>query len=119
MPPVVPEDPTYPFESVCADFFQLGPKQTYLVIVCRFSNWINIVQLRTDTSANLVSAMRRFISTYGIPVTLTSDGAKVFTSREFEDFCSRFGIVHRVSSAYHPRANKRAELAVKHAKRIL
>ena len=119
MPPVVPEDPTYPFEHVCADFFQLGPKQTYLVIVCRFSNWINIVDLRNDNSANLITAMRRFISTYGIPVTITSDGAKVFTSREFEDFCSRFGIVHRVSSAYHPRANKRAELAVKHAKRVI
>ena len=118
MPPVAPEDPTYPFESVCGDFFQLGTK-TYLVFVCRYSNWITIYRLGSDTSASLITEFRHYISTYGIPVTFTSDGAKVFTSREFEDFCSRFGIIHRVSSAYHPRANKRAELAVKHAKRII
>ena len=79
MPPVVPEDPTYPFESVCADFFQLGTK-TYLVFVCRYSNWITISRLSTDTSANLINVFRQYISTYGIPVTFTSDGAKVFTS---------------------------------------
>ena len=118
MPPVIPEDPTYPFESVCADFFQLGTK-TYIVFVCRYSNWITIYKLSKDTSANLITVFRQYISTFGIPVTFTSDGAKVFTSNEFEDFCSRFGIVHRVSSAYHARANKRAELAVKHAKRII
>ena len=119
MPPHIPEDPTYPFEAVCADFFQLGPKQTYLVVVCRFSNWITIFRLGSDTSANLISAMRQFMSIFGIPVSFTSDGATVFTSHEFEDFCQRLGVVHRISSAYHPRANKRAELAVKHAKRLI
>ena len=119
MPPTIPTDPSYPFESVCADFFQLDAKQTYLVIVCRFSNWITIYRLKSDTSACLISVMRQFSSTFGIPVTLTSDGAKVFTSKEFEEFCDRLGIVHRVSSAYHARANKRAELAVKHAKRLI
>ena len=50
---------------------------------------------------------------------MTTDGAKVFTSSTFESFCSKWGIVHRVSTAYNPRANKRAELAVKHAKRLI
>ena len=35
-----------------------------------------------------------------------------FTSKVFEDFCCRLGIVHRISTAYNPRAYKRAELAV-------
>ena len=43
----------------------------------------------------------------------------MFTSSTFESFCSKWGIVHRVSTAYNPRANKRAELAVKHAKRLI
>ena len=61
------------------------------------------------------------MSIFGIPVVLTSDGAKVFTSREMEAFCHKFGIIHRVNTntAYHPRANKRAEVAVKSAKRLI
>ena len=61
------------------------------------------------------------MSIFGIPVVLTSDGAKVFTSREMEAFCHKFGIIHRVNTntAYHPRANKRAEVAVKSAKQLI
>ena len=55
----------------------------------------------------------------GIPCTLTTDGASVFTSQMMEEFCERWGIVHRVATAYHPRANKRAEVRVKSAKRLI
>ena len=50
---------------------------------------------------------------------LSTDGASIFTSHQFKDFCARWGIEQRISSAYHPRSNKRAELAVKHAKRLV
>ena len=36
-----------------------------------------------------------------------------------KDFFERWGVEHRVSSAYYPRANKRAEVAVKSAKRLV
>jgi len=34
-------------------------------------------------------------------------------------FCETWGIQQRISSAYHPSSNKRAEVAVKSAKRII
>ena len=37
----------------------------------------------------------------------------------FRDFCSRWGIQQRISSAYHAHSNKRAEVAVKSAKRLI
>ena len=40
------------------------------------------------------------------------DVARVYTSKVFEDVCCQCGIVHHISTAYNPRANKRAELAV-------
>ena len=36
-----------------------------------------------------------------------------------EDFLSRWGVLHRLSSAYNPQSNGRAELAVKSTKRLL
>ena len=104
MPPIIPEDPSYPFQSLCADFFTLD-SNIYLVVVDRYSNWLTVFKLAADKTENVLRVMREFISTFGIPATFTSDGAKVFTSKLFEDFCTQWGIVHRVSTAYNPREN--------------
>ena len=118
MPPTEPEQPIYPFQSVCADFFHISPNN-YLALVDRYTGWLSISKLPTDSSEELVKVLRDYIATFGIPSTLTTDGAKVFTSKLVEDFCSRWGIVHRVATAYNPRANKRAEVGVKSAKRLI
>ena len=118
MPPVTPDEPSYPFQSICVDFFTVSP-HTYLAVVDRYSNWLSVYKLDRDTSEQVINVLRAYVSFVGIPVVLTSDGAKVFTSREMEDFCKKFGIIHRVSTAYNPRANKRAEVAVKSAKRLI
>ena len=118
MPPTEPETPTYPFQSICADFFHISPNN-YLAVVDRYSNWLSIFQLPRDNSDEVVNVLRNYISIFGIPCTLTSDGASVFTSKTMEDFCDRWGMVHRVATAYNPRANKRAEVGVKSAKRLV
>jgi hypothetical protein len=56
---------------------------------------------------------------WGIHYIFSSDEASMFTSEERRDFLQRWGIRHRVSSPYYPRANKRAELGVKSAKRLI
>merc|ERR1712215_343059 len=63
--------------------------------------------------------LRDYFSCYGIPVSATTDGASVFVSKLLEDFFDRWGVVHRVATAYHPRANKRSEVGVKSAKRLV
>ena len=118
MPPILPETPVYPFQSICADFFSVQ-SHSYLTIVDRFSNWLSIIQLKRDTSDELLKTLRDYFSVFGIPLTFTSDGAKVFTSKSVEDFFDRYGIIHRVTTAYNPRSNKRAEVAVKSAKRMI
>ena len=91
----------------------------YVALVDRYSNWLSIFQLAKDDSAELIKVLRGYLSIFGIPVTITTDGASVFTSKLMEDFCNRWGIIHRVATAYHPRANKRAEVGVKSAKRLI
>ena len=118
MTPVTPETPLYPFQSICADFFALNSR-SFLAIVDKFSNWLSIFQLERDTSEELIRILRDYFSIFGIPITFTSDGAKVFTSKSVEEFFQRYGVVHRVTTAYNPRSNKRAEVAVKSAKRLV
>ena len=112
MPPVNPKVTLYPFQSICADFFSLNSR-SYLTIVDRFSNWLSIFHLEKDTSEELLKILREYFAIFGIPITFTSDGAKVFTSQTVEEFFRRYGVVLRVTTAYNPRSNKRAEIAVK------
>ena len=100
------------------DFFHIAP-HNYLAVVDRYSNWLSVFKLSKDTSEEVQRVLRDYFSTFSIPVTITSDGATVFTSRSMEEFFDRWGVVHRVATAYHPRANKRSEVGVKSAKRLV
>jgi len=51
--------------------------------------------------------------TFGVPVEISSDSGPKFSAKVTKDFLKRWGIHHRMSSAYHPMSNGRAELAVK------
>ena len=59
------------------------------------------------------------ISRIGVPEELSSDGGPEFSSMEAMDFYARWGIRHRLSSAYFPQSNGRAEVAVRITKRLL
>ena len=118
MPPTEPEYPTYPFQSICIDFFHVSP-YNYVALVDRYSNWLSVFQLQKDDSDHLIKILRDYLSIFGIPTTVTTDGASVFTSKLMEEFFDKWGIVHRVSTAYHARANKRGEVGVKSAKRLI
>ena len=118
LPPSPPTAPLYPFQSVVCDFFTLSAR-TYVALADRYSNWLSVLQLPKDTSKELIKALRSYFSTFGIPEVFSTDGASIFTSSDFTDFCHRWGIQQRISSAYFPRSNKRAEVAVKSAKRMI
>ena len=92
---------------------------TYLIIVDKYSNWLSIFKLPRDDSKCLIEVLRRYFATFGVAQVLCTDGAPTYTSTDMKKFCETWGVLHRVSSAYHPSANKRAEVGVKSAKRII
>ena len=58
-------------------------------------------------------------ATFGVPEELSSDGGPEFAAGETELFLKKWGVRHRVSSAYFAQSNGRAEVAVKKCKRLL
>ena len=57
--------------------------------------------------------------THGVLKELTKDGGPEFGAGETRKFLERWDVKHRLTSAYHPRADLRAELGVRIAKRIV
>ena len=115
-----PEDitlPCYPFQMICADYFQFENK-IYLVIVDRYSNWPIVIR-GAGKAEDLVKELRDVFVTFGVPEELTSDGGPQFSAGFTQDFLNSWGVKHRVSSVGNPHANCRAEVAVKTVKRML
>ena len=117
-PPLPYTHPSYPFQAVCSDFFTVNGIH-YLAICDRYSGWLSIFSLAKDNSKHVISVLRNYFARWGIPTNFTTDAAPVYVSREMEEFLARYGVSHRVSSSYYPVGNKRSEVAVKSAKRMI
>ena len=114
--PIVPTPaPGYPFQKVCANYFEVQG-HSYLTYVDRFSGWISIFHFKPHqtTSQNLISECCSLFENYWAPEKFNSDGGLQFTSKEFQSFLKDWGVFHRNSSA-----NGRAELTVKVSKKII
>ena len=122
LPPAEAFIPSSPFQAVATDFFQLHAKR-YLLTVDRFSNWPDLREATADTpnsGANgLIKSYRELFASFGVPEELSSDGGAEYISNSFQAFLKTWGIKHRLSSAYHPQSNGRAEVSVKAMKRLL
>ena len=117
MPPTSPLVPVRPFQAVAADFCVVRGVG-YLVIVDRFSGWPHIVASLSGAKG-FARALVEYFSTFGVPDELSSDGGPEFSGKETAAaLLVRWGVRHRLSSAYHPSSNGRAEVAVKSMKRL-
>ena len=54
-----------------------------------------------------------------MPRAIISDGGLHFCNRPFENLLKKYGVTHKVSTAYHPQTNGQAELANREIKHIL
>jgi len=86
----------------------------------RLTGWLEVEHLPSgSTTIKLISAFRRWFRRFGIPEELSCDGGTNLVSEEARAFLLSWRVQLRISSAYFPQSNGRAEAAVKSAKRLL
>ena len=85
LPPVDPVVPQYPFRLVCSDYFYYQG-HTYLLIVDRYSNWPVLRKCKSDTAEELITALREYFCTYGVPEEFTSDGGPAYIAESTKNF---------------------------------
>ena len=117
-PPLPSHPPTTALEKIFADYFDYAGWH-FLIVGDRLFGWSDVFGTpagTTVTSANaLVRLLRSYFATFGVPEEFSSDGGPEFTAFVKQDFMRKWDIKHRVSSAYFPQSNNRAEVAVKAA----
>jgi hypothetical protein len=80
---------------------------TYLLtLIDRTTCWLEAVPLKTMDARSCTDAfMASWVSRYGVPSHPTTDRGRQFTSALWTALCSRLGVSHITTTAYHPQAN--------------
>merc|ERR1712030_130420 len=91
------------------------------VVGDRFSGWLSIYSAGRGEfdGKSLVNKVREYFTTFNIPEEIATDGGPQLTSDVFQKGLKTWGVRHRLSAAYNPHSNCRAELPVKTGKRLL
>lgn len=108
----------YPWEKVGIDFMEFQSK-TYMIYVDYFSNFIEVDNMTTTTTSQVILKLKQQFARYGIPKVIITDCGPQFTAAHFGEFMQKWNIVHKTSSPGHHQSNGKAESAVKTIKRLM
>ena len=103
--PVMPN----PFNKIIVDIVGPLPKTSsgysyLLTILDSATRYLEAIPLRTIHSKVVVRELLHFFTRFGLPLEVQSDQGTNFMSKLFEDSLRELGIMHVVSSAYHPQS---------------
>ncbi|XP_057746980.1 uncharacterized protein LOC130966213 [Arachis stenosperma] len=91
-----------------------------LLAVDYVSKWVEAIPTRLDDANTVISFIRNYIvCRYASPRAIVSDQGSHFCNRKVEALLKRYGVVHKVATAYHPQTNGQAEVSNREIKRIL
>jgi len=110
--------PSTLFEQTYANYFDCAG-QHYLVVGDRLSEWSEMFQAPKGSpqpeSNVLISCLRNYSSRFGVPDELSSKRGQIrrqcnrqpkFVANVTDNFLSKWGVCHRLSSAYNPQSNR-------------
>ena len=91
-----------------------------LLAVDYVSKWVEAVATSTNDGAVVLKFLRNNIfSRFGTPRAIISDEGTHFCNKQFTKLLGKYGVRHKIATAYHPQTNGQAELSNREMKRIL
>jgi hypothetical protein len=92
--------------------------QEYVFFVDGFSGWSEVYTAPSRTPAALIRITRLQMMRQGVPRKIQADQGSTYNSKEFKEFCEKWGIQLVLSSPKHEQGNAIAEAFVKKLKRL-
>lgn len=114
--PVPPEPmirtpmPKEPWQHLAADLLGPLPDGYYvLVVIDYYSRYFEVRMTKSITSTKLIQCLSDIFATHGLPVSLKTDSAQCFVSKEFKQFLQSMDIRHTTSIPLWPQSNGEVE----------
>ncbi|GJW61518.1 reverse transcriptase domain-containing protein [Tanacetum coccineum] len=90
-----------------------------LVAIDYVSKWVEAQALPTNNAHVVVKFLRSLFARFGVPKALISDRGTHFCNSQLEKALQRYGVTHKLSTAYHPQSNGKTKVTNRAIKRIL
>ena len=90
-----------------------------LVVVDYVSKWVEAKALPTNDARVVIKFLKELFSRFGVPKALISDRGTHFCNALMEKTLFKYGVTHRLATAYHPQSNGQTEVTNRAIKRIL
>nr|GEZ10533.1 hypothetical protein [Tanacetum cinerariifolium] len=90
-----------------------------LVAVDYLSKWVEAKALPTNDARVVVKFLISLFSRFGTPKAIISDRGTHFCDDQFSRVMAKYGVIHHLSTAYHPQTSGQVEVTNHGLKRIL
>ncbi|GJZ02626.1 reverse transcriptase domain-containing protein [Tanacetum coccineum] len=90
-----------------------------LVAVDYLSKWVKAKALPTNDARVVVKFLKSLFARFGTPRAIISDRGTHFCNDKFAKVMSKYGVTHRLATAYHPQTSGQVEVSNRGLKRIL
>ncbi|GKB79630.1 reverse transcriptase domain-containing protein [Tanacetum coccineum] len=83
------------------------------------SKWVEAKALPTNDARVVCKFLKTLFSRFGAPRAIISDRGTHFCNDQFTKVMLKYGVTHRLSTAYHPQTSGQVEVSNRGLKRIL
>ncbi|GKD84070.1 reverse transcriptase domain-containing protein, partial [Tanacetum coccineum] len=90
-----------------------------LVAVDYLSKWVEAKALSINDARVVVKFLKSLFARFGTPRAIISDRGTYFCNDQFAKVMLKYGVTHRLSTAYHPQTSGQVEVSNRGLKRIL
>nr|GEZ56593.1 reverse transcriptase domain-containing protein [Tanacetum cinerariifolium] len=90
-----------------------------LVAVDYLSKWVKAKALPMNDARVVVKFLKSLFSRFGTPKAIISDRGTHFCNDQFLRVMAKYGVIHHLSTAYHPQTSGQVEVTNRGLKRIL
>ncbi|GJS80908.1 reverse transcriptase domain-containing protein [Tanacetum coccineum] len=90
-----------------------------LVAVDYLSKWVEAKALPTNDARVVCKFLKSLFARFGAPRAIISDRGTHFCNDQFTKVMLKYGVTHRLSTAYHPQTSGQVEVSNRGLKRIL
>nr|GEW69588.1 reverse transcriptase domain-containing protein [Tanacetum cinerariifolium] len=94
-------------------------EQVYTRAIDYLSKWVEVKALPTNDARVVCKILKPLIARFGTPHAIISDRGTHFCKDQFAKVMLKYGVTHRLATAYHPQSSGQVEVSNRGLKRFL
>ncbi|RDX97545.1 gag-pol, partial [Mucuna pruriens] len=94
--------------------FPVSDGYSYILLAVDYvSRWVEAIATKTNDAKVVVDFLKSNIfCRFGVPKVLISDQGSHFYNKAMSSLLHKYGVMHRITTAYHPQTNDQAKDAL-------